>query len=122
MSLDHIRDMRIARKKPSGIVTVVIGSLPKKFRTDPLMVEIKAGVNPSLLDLRPLVGVWVAAILIEGQQAALDQAIEALAKAGAKLFGFACEGKAETLCSFDDSYDQQKAKSVLYREWGALCS
>jgi hypothetical protein len=122
MSIDHIRDMRRARQKPSGVVTVVVGNLPNKFRNEPLMVEIKPGTNPALMDLRPLVGTWVAPIQIEGQQAALDQAVEALLKAGAKLFGFVSNGKAQTLCSFDDSYDQQKAKYVLYREWSALCS
>lgn len=122
MTIEDIRTMRLARQKPAGVVTVVLGHIPKKLRSDALMVEIQPGANPSLMDLRPLVGVWVATIQIEGQEDALDQAVEALLKVGAKLFGFVREGKAETLCLFSDPHDKHKAQYALYNEWRNLCS
>lgn len=122
MSLDHILAMRRARQKPSGVVSVVVGNIPKKFHDDPLMVEIKPGVNPSLVDFRPLVGVWVSIHLVEGTLLALDQAVEALSKAGAKLFGVVCNSHANTLCIFEKPEDQKRAAYVLRAEWESLCN
>lgn len=122
MSLADIRTMRLARQKPSGVVTVVIGEIPKAHRADQLMVEVLPGSNPALLDWRPLFGVWVSVIHIAGDWNLTDQAVEAVSKAGAKLFGFARAGCFFPLANFDNPEDTRKATWLLRQEWEALCN
>ena len=122
MSLSDIRMMRMARHKPSGVVSVVIGTVPKAYREDPLMVEIAPGSNPILMDWRPLVGVWVQVLHLTGGWGITDQVIEAIDKAGGKLFGFARAGCFHPLALFDDPEDSRRAAVLMQNEWESICS
>lgn len=122
MSLHDILALRKAGKKPSGVVSVVIGKIPQIHRGELLTVEVAPGSNPALMDWRPLVGVWVSVIHVDGDWHLMDQTVEALTKAGAKLIGFARAGSAHLLANFDASKDEFRTKELLVNEWEAMCS
>jgi hypothetical protein len=122
MSLHDILLLRKSRQKPSGVVSVVIGKIPQIHRSEPFTVEVAPGSNPALMDWRPLVGVWVSIIHVDGDWHLMDQTVEALTKAGAKLIGFVMAGRAHLLANFDDLKDEYRAKELLVNEWEAMCS
>jgi len=121
MSLQDIRAMRIARTKPSGVVAVVVGELPKAYRGAQAAIELKPGCQPQLMDWRPLVGVWVALYHVKTDWPVMDAAVKALDAAGAKLLGFAQNGEGYPLATFENDTDKNKAAQFLRRELEALC-
>jgi len=121
MSLLDIRAMRLSRVKPSGVVTIVVGELPKTYRGDPTAIELKPGCQPQLMDWRPLVGVWVALYHVKTDWVVMDAAVKALTDAGAKLFGIAHDGVGYPLANFADEETKNKAARNLRRELEALC-
>lgn len=120
MTLAAIRDMRLARKKPA-LVSVVTGRVPKNLR-DLLTIELPPGSQPGLMDWRPLVGVWVAFYRTGQDWTAMDAAIVAADAAGAKLLGFATDGKAYSLANFANAEAEQKMMRLMTRELEALCT
>lgn len=120
MSLQAICEMRLQRKKPA-LVSVVAGRVPKNLR-DTLTIELLPGSQPGLMDWRPLVGVWVAFYRTGEDWTAMGAAIAAAADAGAKVLGFATEGKAYPLAIFPDDATKQKMERLMCRELEALCA
>ncbi len=121
MSLQDIRAMRIAGQKPQGVVTVVIGELPKAFRGDALVIQVKPSDQPAFSDWRPLVGCWVAVYNVARNWPQMDSVIEALDKAGAKLYGFVHEGVGYPLAIADTPKTEQRAAACLRGQWELLC-
>lgn len=122
MSLAAIRELRMARQKPSAVLSVVIGEAPKSWKDDPSLIELRAGCEPRLMDWRPVVGLWAAFYLIRPDWTLLDGAVECCEKAGAKIFGFVHAGKAHPLIALtDDPTLQQQAAASLRNTWETLC-
>lgn len=89
MSLQDLREMRLQRQRPSTVITVFIGKRPKWKNDGPTLVVIPADATPSLMDFRPLVGLWVALVLANDDYALAGKVLDALKAAGAKIFGAA---------------------------------
>lgn len=119
MSLQAISEMRLKRQKPA-LVSVVAGRVPPNLR-DALTIELPPGSQPGLMDWRPLVGVWVAFYRTGEDWTAMGTAIAAADAAGAKLLGFATDGKAYGLAKFPDDDTKQKMERLMCRELEALC-
>lgn len=109
MSLQTLRDMRMARRRP-GLLMVVIGArTPVDDRPDVVTV-LDA---PERLDWRPVIGV-PAAFFVAGDALELgERAFKAALAAGAVPIGMVHGGDAVTL---DDA-----AKPILAQMWEALC-
>ncbi len=120
MSLQDIRTMRLNRQKPSGIVSVVIGAVPKHLR-DMFDIELAPGCQPGLMDWRPLVGLWVAVYQVEKHWPTMDAAVLALLDAKAKLFGVATDGEAYPMGLFKSPDDEYKAAYLMRSQLEALC-
>ena len=121
MSLTAIRDMRIKRVKPTNLVTVIIGTAPALWRGDSEVIELPSGSQPSLMDWRPVVGLWTAFYMLKPDWFVFDAAIECASKAGAKLFGFAHAGRAYSLAKFLNTDDENRATLLMSNEWSDLC-
>ena len=89
MSLSAIRELRMQGQRPSAVVTVLIGPVPRWKTEQEALVVIPAGVEPGLMDFRPLVGLWVALVLIGDDYELAGKTLDALKGCGAKLFGAA---------------------------------
>lgn len=121
MSLLKIREMRLAGRKPQGIVTIIIGPAPKCCSGDSLVIEVKASAQPAFMDWRPLVGCWVAIYNLAGAEPLMTACVDALDKAGAKLFGFVHQGVGHPLAIFEKPEQKQKAAYFMCRQWEWLC-
>lgn len=121
MTLQAIRDMRLQRVKPNGVVNVIVGKAPKFCRSDPDVIELPRGSQPGLMDWRPVVGLWVAFYLVDKDWTVMDAAVKAADAAGAKLLGFATDGKAYPLANFADPETEEKVKRLMRRELEAMC-
>lgn len=121
MSLQAIREMRLQRQKPNGVVNVIVGKAPKFCRADPDLIELPRGSQPGLMDWRPVVGLWVSFYLVEEDWTVMDAAVKAADAAGAKLFGFACREDAFPLCTFADPETEKKAERSLRRYLELMC-
>ena len=121
MSLTAIRDMRIKRVKPANLVTVIVGTAPALWRGDNEVIELPSGSQPSLMDWRPVVGLWTVFYMIKPDWFVMDAAVECASKAGAKLFGFVHAGQAHSLAKFSDADDERQAKLMMWNQWSGLC-
>ena len=121
MSLNAIRDLRIKRVKPTNIVTVIIGTAPALWRSDSEVIELPMGSQPSLMDWRPVVGLWTVFYMVKADWFVMGAAIECAAKAGAKLFGFVHAGKAYPLAKFSNTDDEKQANLMMWNQWSDLC-
>lgn len=121
MSLQAIRDLRLKRMKPDGLVSVVIGKTPVRLKNEST-VEIVPGSQPQFFDWRPLVGLWVAFYNVAGDRHAMDSAMGAAHAAGARLFGFAELGSGYPLALFESADDEDRARYLLSQELEVLCS
>ena len=120
MSLQDIRAMRLAGQKPQGVVAVVVGEVNPLFAGDPLIVQVRAHEQPEFADWRPLVGCWVAVYNQGRNWPLMDGVINGLTAAGAKLYGFAHDGKGYCLAKTDPETDK-KAAACLRGEWELIC-
>lgn len=88
MSLSAIRSVRMRGHRP-GVVTVVVGPVPRWVDDDERHIVIGEKDSPERMDWRPVVGLWLAILqtarLPELTAAVMDQA----QAAGAKFFGAA---------------------------------
>lgn len=89
MSLEAIRAVRRSGHKPDTPVLIVVGRCPKWARNLPHVVSVPADANPALMDMRPLVGVWVAVLLLDPLYALGARVMDAVTEAGAKFYGAA---------------------------------
>lgn len=124
MSLQAIRDIRIQRKKPDSVLTVVVGQSPKLWLGDPTLIELRPGSLPRLMDWRPVVGLWTAFYMLTTDWTVLDSAITCASDAGAKLFGFVDKGIGYPLALPADAGDSDfnfDATQTLQRIWDSLC-
>ena len=120
MSLKNILDMRLSGKKPGGVVAVVIGDIPKAYKADPLVLQVKPNDLPAFTDWRPLVGCWVAVYNKTDSLDLMDKVMFSLFDAGVKMFGFVNEGIAYPLTLPSAEYDK-KVKFNLQSQWEQLC-
>lgn len=121
MSLQAIRDMRLRRVKPTGVLSVIVGKAPSFCRANAEVIELPRGCQPGLMDWRPVVGLWVAFYLVDKDWTVIDAAVKAADAAGAKLLGFATDGKAYPLATFADADTEQKVTRLMCRELEAMC-
>ena len=119
MSLLTIRELRLQRKTPNAVISIIVGE--SAFKGDANVIELRPGCQPILMDWRPVVGLWVAFYLLKPDWFVMDSAIQCASKAGAKLFGFVHAGKAQTLCKFEKTEDQNRAVHLMSGEWEAMC-
>lgn len=90
MSLDALRAMRRQGSRPGTPVLLVVGACPAWARDLPHVVEVRATDRPALMDLRPLIGLWAAALLLPpADRAQAIAAMDAAREAGADLYGAA---------------------------------
>lgn len=122
MSLSDIKALRLARQKPSGVIAVVMGQIPKTLRAEPLLIEVLDNCQTTLEDFRPLIGVWVSVYKIKGSNGSSATLLEALQKAGAKLFGIVEDKKVICLAKFDKKEDQRRAEWQMLKEWEMFCN
>ncbi len=95
MSLQTLRDMRLARLRPAA-VTLVLRDCPKPWpwlRDDPAVVWLPQRADVRSHDLRPLVGLPVTA-LVDDLDRRMSQVREAVAGVGGVLLGIADEDRA----------------------------
>ena len=120
MTLQAIRDMRLTGKKPTDVVLVVIGKLPKSFQGDPVILQILPGDTPALTDWRPLVGCWVSVYNVANDLPLMGRVMDALFAAGVKMFGFVHDGVAYPLTKPSAETDKEVSAS-LKKMWVQLC-
>lgn len=124
MSLQAIRDMRMQRKKPADVLTVVIGEAPQFWKDDASLIELRPGCQPTMLDWRPVVGLWTAFYMLKPDWTVMDAAIGSAHAAGAKLFGFVHAGVGYPLALAIDQNDKKfnnDARQRLQEIWESLC-
>lgn len=122
MSLQAIREMRLQRVKPNGVVNVIVGKAPSFCKRDADLIELPRGSQPGLMDWRPVVGLWVAFYLVDEDWTVMDSAVKAADAAGAKLLGFASKSNAYPLANFADTETEEKVKRLMRRELEAMCN
>lgn len=81
--------MRLNRERPTGVVTVFVGEKPKGFIDSPSRFLVLPHQSPSLLDFRPLVGLWVDLVMVDDLYPLALKTIDCINAAGAKFFGAA---------------------------------
>ena len=121
MNLQDIREMRMRRVKPSGVIALVVGSVPAWHRSNLDVIQVLPGSQPQLIDWRPLVGIWVAVYETTKDAATVVALGDALDKAGAKLFGIVLDGVAHALAKFPDEQSKQRAEFLMADTWSDLC-
>lgn len=121
MNLQDIREMRMRRFKPSGVIALVVGSVPAWHRSNLDVIQVLPGSQPQLIDWRPLVGIWVAVYETTKDAATVVALGDALDKAGVKLFGIVLCGVAHALAKFPDEQSKQRAEFLMADTWSDLC-
>jgi hypothetical protein len=121
MNLQDIRELRMQRVKPSGVIALVVGKVPAWHRSHLDVIQVLPGSQPQLSDWRPLVGLWVAVYETTKDAATMAALGDALDKAGAKLFGVVLNGVAHALAKFPDEQSKQQAEFLMADTWSDLC-
>lgn len=121
MSLQAIREMRMNRAKPSGVLSVVIGRVGPLHRGDPEVIELLPGCNPELMDWRPTVGLWMNFYHLDTDPKVMNAAFESALKAGAKVMGYAHRDAVGALCDFSTADDEKKLERLLWQGLEILC-
>lgn len=113
MSLASLLELRRARMRPDG-VNVILGTPPKWLQDGPDFVVIRPSDTPSLLDLRPLVGLPVLVVEMERNDVRFVRAVEAIQQAGGRINGLVSSAGATA------ATPEQETLLTRYRE--ILCS
>lgn len=117
MSLSAIRSVRLNGRRP-GVVTVVIGPAPKWLDDDAQHIVIAEGDTPSLMDWRPVVGLWLALIQTARLPELAASVMDHADAAGAKFFGAADHtGTYPTVMNAGPEHH-----AVLRNTWENLCT
>lgn len=117
MSLEALRRLRRSGAKPDGVVSILIGSRPAWCDDDAGLIVIRGTDQPAVMDLRPLVGLWVALYSRESNPALTLETMDALQAAGARFFGAVLAG--ETHPCVSEPTDAHHI--ALRQQWEALC-
>jgi len=120
MSLQAIREMRLQRQKP-GVVSVVVGQVGKRHKSDPEVVELAPGAQPRLMDWRPLVGCSVCFYQLSDDTNLMNVAFDMALAAGAKPMGYANRKAVGALCTFSNPEDERKLELLLWQGMDFLC-
>lgn len=91
MSLQSLRSLRLSGQKPVSIISIVVGER-SGVEDSPSMVLIRPSDEPKLMDLRPLVGLWVAIYSKNADHNHLARLVDALESAKCRFFGVVTEG------------------------------
>ena len=86
MSLQALRTLRLQGSRPHAPVTVMVGMKPSGD-DDASVVVIPASAHPSIMDFRPLTGLWVVLVIAEDSFDLALKTLDAMVAAGAKVFG-----------------------------------
>jgi hypothetical protein len=117
MSLDSIRALRLQRQKPSGVVSIVFSDKPLLVEDSPALVVIRCTDEPQFMDLRPLVGLWVALYSREASITQMLRAVDALQAVKCKFFGVVTEGFVLPMTA---DHTPRHAE-LLAQSWSRLC-
>lgn len=89
MSLNSLRDLRRARRRPDEVIQIIVGPKPR-WRDDTAgIVHIPVTATPEEMDWRPVVGLWVAVFVTCSDWEFGKRVLDQLEAAGARLFGAA---------------------------------
>jgi len=91
MSLQALRDFRMTGKRPAAPVILIVGAKPKWLADSHATVLIGDQCRPEELDLRPLVGLWVAVVMTKPLHDLTTRLLTAMQRAGAKAYGLVTE-------------------------------
>lgn len=92
MSLDSIRALRMNRQKPAGVVSIVFTDKPLPVDDSEGLMVIRSMDEPQFMDLRPLVGLWVALYGHDADSVQMLRTVDALQALKCKFFGAVTEG------------------------------
>jgi len=121
MSLATLRAMRIERVRPENPISLVVGDRPKGFIDSEDKVLILNGVDPGLMDFRPMVGLQFAMYLFGDKVDLAQRALDAAVSAGAKCIAVSLPCGVHLPVNFIDQKDASRLKYWInnYREF--LC-
>lgn len=89
MSLEALRALRRSGKRPSGPILAIVGNQPKHHKDMVTEFVVQPTDKPEAMDMRPLVGLWVAVLVMDKSEPLGGRVLEAAMKAGAKIYGVA---------------------------------
>jgi hypothetical protein len=92
MSLESLRALRLQGNRPNAPVTVMVGMKPRLDDNEGTVV-IPAHAAPSIMDFRPLMGLWVVLVVADGCADLALKTLDAMVAAGAKVFGASLPGQ-----------------------------
>lgn len=116
MSLEAIRAVRLQNARP-GVVSLVIGPVPRWFEDDEQAIVIPEDCTPEFLDWRPVIGLSLAVFQTKPLPDLTLRVIAAANAAGARFYGAADHTGAYPLTA--DATDEQARN--LRRTWSLLC-
>jgi hypothetical protein len=99
------------------VITVLVGQLPKWRRDDAAFVHIAPDAQIDLIDLRPLVGLWVAMFVTIDETSVAAAVLERLERVKVKFYGAA--DLSGTYPCVADATDRHHTNLRL--TWEALC-
>lgn len=117
MSLDSIRALRMQRKKPAGVVSIVFSDKPMLVDDSPTLVVIRCTDEPQFMDLRPLVGLWVALYSRDSDSVQMLRTVDALHALKCKFFGAVTESFVLPM-TVDHT---PRHNEILAQSWRLLC-
>lgn len=117
MSLDSIRALRLQRQKPAGVVSIVFSDKRLPVEDSPALVVIRSTDEPQFMDLRPLVGLWVALYSRDANENQMLRTLDALQAVKCRFFGAVTE---RFVLPMTSDHTPRHAE-LLSESWSALC-
>jgi len=87
MSLQALRDFRMTGKRPTAPVILIVGQKPAWMHDTHAVVVVDENTRPEEMDLRPLVGLWVAVVMTRPLHDLTNRLLTAMQRAKAKPYG-----------------------------------
>lgn len=89
MSLESLRNLRRAGRKPDAVVKIIVGPKPNWLDDTAAVVHIRPDATPEDMDWRPTIGMWVVVFLTGNDRALGARVLACLEAAKAKVYGAA---------------------------------
>lgn len=118
MSLEALRQLRRRGSRPDGVITILVGQLPKWRRDSAAFVHIAPDARIDQIDWRPLVGLWVAMFVTTRDTAAAAALLRCLEGVKVKFYG-AADHSGTYPCVADAT---ERHHTNLRATWEALCT
>lgn len=87
MSLEALREMRRQGARPDVPVLVLVGRRPAHLEDSARLIFVDESTRVADMDLRPLVGLWVAVLLLDPLLDQAERLLSAMEEHKAKPYG-----------------------------------